>query len=418
MASSYDPKKGGEAPLNLLDTKRKIYLNKNIKENLNKLTVAKQPEASPPAPILTSAGGFSRKLTSGRSPLDDVTNKGGAKKKEVLGRSFAITVRLGRVHVDKELVYAVSPDCTEYCITLERGQGTFCNNHIHCYFKFVKRFSYLSLVQHYTDVFEGTDFSVHVESIKNLSHYLKYITKEDAHPLYDGVNENSFSFYYHCVKQLSVMPVWDVSHWFVVKHCNYYKYLEQLWCKLHVKYSPIVSYIWPWIGLDVDWFLKLESWYCNFVSIKFFHKKRHCYLHGPSNVGKSTAVKLLLSCLFDRVYYAADQHPFGGYDSKIHKAIVFEEFDYKKYDMYNINKCLEGSPFYINQKYVAERLDICQVPVIFVSNNDPPDFEPFLNRVVVISAYSFVQFTDHITEEVTSVIEGIEDAVSDEEEEI
>lgn len=336
-----------------------------------------------------------------RKSLADVTHS-----YDAYSRKFVITMRLGSLIIDREAVVAFSPPCDEFCITLEKGSGINCCNHIHCYFKFIDRFNYCKLISFYTDLFSSLDLNitVHVESVRSLRTYLRYITKEDVNPYFANVNANYFSFNYHCHKNLKSMDKWDPSHWFVVQHRNCYKYLEQLYYSIHSNYVNTYSYIWPWVGLDVDWFYKFESWYVNFVSTKFYHKKKHCYLWGISNAGKSTACRLLLSCLFNRVYYASDVYPFGGYYSNVHRAIVFEEFDYRKYDLSVINKCLEGIEFYCNQKYIVERIETCQVPVIFISNDEPPNIDSFLNRVEVIRCFCSVQFSDPIIEEVTSVV--------------
>lgn len=384
-------KKGPVGALNLFNVKSNkiVKYNSGNKENVR---------ASGPVRCRSILTTGSEKV---RKSLADVTNT-----PTPYSRKFVITLRLGGLIIDRESVVALSPPCEEYCVTLEHGSGINCCNHVHCYFKFVNRFTYENIIKYYSDLFIDLDcnITVHVESVKCLRSYLKYITKEDVEPYFDNVNANHFSFNYHCHKNLKCMTTWDPSNWFVVEHRNCYKFLEQLYYKIHNNYVRCYSYIWPWIGLDVDWFYEFESWYLNFVSTKWYHKKKHCYLYGISNAGKSTACRLLLSCLFNRVYYASDAYPFGGFFSSTHRAIVFDEFDIRKYDLSVLNKCLEGNEFHCNQKYIAERIETCHVPVIFISNDEPPNIDSFLNRVVVIRCFSSVQFSDPIIEEVDSVI--------------
>lgn len=384
-----------------------------------------------PAPILTSAG---RIIDNPRKVMSDVTSqvmnvpalsttvKRGRLPLSEGGtsRMFLITFRLGKFSLDRESVVAFSPDCTEFCVTLEQGSGTCCENHVHCYFNFVNSYKYVDLITYYSNYFDSVGLSfitIHIEKVMKLRNFLSYMTKVDINPYFFGVNENSFSFNYHANKELSKMTVWDVSHWFIVLHRNYYKFLEQLWIKLHSDYCKYSVYIWPWISYDLPWCLSVEKWYIDFVSCKYYHKKKHLYLYGDSNVGKSTLVRYFLRDLGNRVYYAADAYPFGGYNSSIHRCVVFDEFYYKNYDMQLLNRFLEGSEFYCNQKYIPERLDRNESPCIIISNYPPPQLDYFINRLLVINADLPLQFFDRSIEEVDSIIiaeDSIENVLSEE----
>lgn len=360
-----------------------------------------------PAAILTTAGGKN----------DDVTpvkaKRGRPSGKSDGSRKLVITIRCGHVALDKVIVASHFPEYEQCCVTLERGSGSDCENHIHCYFLFKEKHRYVTLIEylHTIPYFSGCTF--HVEGVKDVHKYLRYITKQDRSPYFVNVNTNSFSFYYHACKELSAMDQWDTSHWFVVLHRNCYKFLESLWLKIHKKYNRVTVFLWPIVLFDVQWFLDLYNWYSSFVSCEHYHKKKHMYLWGPSNMGKSTAINLLLRDLGNRVYFAADQHPFGGYYSNIHRCILFDEFRSSKYDMTIINKCLEGSDFYCNEKYQVERIERNKWPIIFVSNFPPPNSDYFLNRVVIIQASCPLQVFETPTAVPCSVIieEDIDDAL-------
>lgn len=357
--------------------------------------------------------------------LRDVTNVGGgviasgsAKKARrptqvYTCQSFAITLRCNNSRIDREVLAALSPDFSECCISLEKGKlRDKCEFHLHAYFKFVGKFSYEDLIRLYSRKlikFGYNDITVHVEKVKKLRTYLSYITKEDLFPFHCGVNENYFSFRYRAYYALRELKEWDCSHPFVVEHRFCYKFLHQFWIEITNSYSPFTIYIWPCILYDVKWFLDLYDWYVNFVSTVHYRKKKHCYLFGPSNVGKTTAVEYILRDLGNRVYRAADQHPFGGYNSNVHRCIIFEEFRCSKFDFTILNKCLEGSEFYCNQKYMPERVDRCIFPVIFISNFPPPNSDHFRNRVIIIEAnealFDFQELLDIPTAQSSVIIE-------------
>lgn len=343
-----------------------------------------------------------RDITNRQDPVIATSCRGGRPRRVIGSHSFAVTLRVGSFPIDREVLASISPEFEEICISLEHGKfGENCEYHLHAYVKFVGRFTYCDLIKLYSKKlmrFGYNNMSVHVESVKNIKKYLSYITKEDLYPYFIGVNTNNFSFRYRAYYALKDMPEFDCSHPFIVEHRFCYKFLHNFWIDIHLDYSAKTVYLWPCVLYDVKWFLDLFDWYSTFVSTLHYRKKKHMYLYGPSNVGKTTAVEFLLRDLGNRVYRAADQHPFGSYKSSIHRCIVFEEFRISKYDYTILNKCLEGSEFYCNQKYMAERVERCLYPIIFISNYPPPNSDHFRNRVNIINAneplFDFQDYSD------------------------
>lgn len=319
------------------------------------------------------------------------------------GCCVLITVNLGSYyhkHIRSDFL-SFFYDYLLYCVSLESGSvGASSLYHLHAFFKFKNK---VKLVEISEFVRAVTDINiVDVQSVRNIKKTLSYITKEDRNPLYN-VPVSSLSFQYQCIYYLSQMYPFDLSHFFVRKHHNCYKYLQTLHSSIHQNFCKSYSYLYPIVLFDTYWFLKLFEWYRNFVSTEYYYKKRHVYIWGRSNVGKSLAVKTLLCTLGNRVYYSGYTLPL--FDIHVeHKAIVFEEFDFKLFNIEFLKKLTAGDAVHIQRKYQDDRVYFCKVPIFFVSNYPPPEDTAFCNRLVVIHCDSVLDFqVDTGTREVTVV---------------
>lgn len=61
------------------------------------------------------------------------------------------------------------------------------------------------------------------------------------------------------------------------------------------------------------------------MSTSFYPKKKHCYIHGNSNIGKTFFVNLVTSCLFNRVFRVKSTFYFTDLTPD-YKIIIWDEF--------------------------------------------------------------------------------------------
>lgn len=128
------------------------------------------------------------------------------------------------------------------------------------------------------------------------------------------------------------MPFFYFNHFFFKKHRNCYQFLKKLHDQLKSEFVVSYSYLGPIVLFDSIWSLNVFEWYRNYVSTNYYYKKKHLYLYGPSNIGKTYFIKLITCYLFNPTYYVSDDQPLFDL-SKEHKCIVFEEFDIRKYNL-------------------------------------------------------------------------------------
>lgn len=179
------------------------------------------------------------------------------------------------------------------------------------------------------------------------------------------------------------MDTFDMSHSFVRNHPQYYKYLRELFVKLKLQALSRNHYIAPLVMFEQEWCRKVYDWFYSFVSTKYYFKKKHIYLYGDSNIGKSYFVRHLVGHLGGYIFYPSRQFPFGSLDV-YHKVIVWDEFSFDDINHDYLKLVLSGETFPINQKYIPERLFNVNIPIIMLSNHLPLYDDWFQNRCIIV----------------------------------
>lgn len=319
---------------------------------------------------------------------------------------MAITVRLGSLSFSciREEFASLSPNYIKCAVALEKGMSSgHCCFHLHCLFEFENDYTYIEIIDYYSKLFiDYPEITFHCEGVKNFKNYLVYISKEDTDIFIDGYSISDFSFRFQSYYYLKDMPFFDIGHHFVAKHRQYYKYLERLYKVLHFKWVSSYSYIGPWVDFDLDWCNKVLDWYINYVSTSYYFKKKHLYLYGDTNMGKSTLINHLIKYLGNRVYYVKEKHLFGDLCSE-HKLIFWDEVPMRLDNVEMLKKAFGGQNFSINQKYCVERDFIITIPCILVSNY-PLNDVALCSRFIQIEAdrCCLQDFSIGLIEEVTT----------------
>lgn len=308
------------------------------------------------------------------------------------GKTFLITVILPTESVGPKtrqdlfsLVNCLLP-LENYCIARETGDaGKSSSVHFHCLFKFIDSYLLedLHIVLPNAIPYERAD----IQPCRSERSALKYITKEDNEPFYN-YSVTKLSFRYQAIFYLRDMVVFNYSHPFVVAHHNSYKFLRELHSQLVQTNNYTYSYIYPRINFNFAWTNEVYEWYDTFVSTCWYPKKKHLYIYGPSNFGKTSFVQHLLQGLGDLVFMLAptfDKYNFDTFN-KHHRAIYADEFDYTAYNDSYLKILLGGMPVRIDRKYFDGWNHSFTIPIIMTSNNPPPREEWWENRVQTVYA--------------------------------
>lgn len=400
---------GGMSPsltLRSLSLKRKY--NRTAAEGRLTPGVASTPSTSEPLTVSTSAPA----ITAASAKPNGIVRRGG--KQDRPKGLFLLTVLLGDItsgvarKFQSDFVTFISELVSEYVVSIEQGNTVKSAFHLHTFLRFKEEITCVEFREKCVEFFK--DCVLDIQTVKNVRGAIKYVSKEDTQCLYNiNISRMSFAFqaYYYC----SSMESFDMGHSFVRNHPQYYKYLRELFLKLKLKRLCRNHYISPLVMFDYDWCREVYAWYYNFVSTKYYHKKKHIYLYGPSNVGKSYFARHLVSHLGGYVYYPSRQYPFGSLDV-YHKVIVWDEFSFDQINHDYLKLVLSGETFPINEKYVPERNFNVTIPIIMLSNHDPLNDDWFLNRCQVVQCLSSLQedLEDIVIEDIDGFIgEDIED---------
>lgn len=306
-------------------------------------------------------------------------------KRDVASKLFFLTFKnqweesYCRQHV---LEYFV--DVVTYCIALEECKSISDENlvykHLHCFLEFKSGWT-LSELNLF--VRENITSEFDLQKCKSKRNILKYISKEDTN-LYFNCKIDDLNFNYLCYNWAKENPYFSFTHPFVVKHRFCWNFIK----KYHVQFH---SSLLPWEGFRPfssrynNWADAVIDWYNGFISSSGTRRKQ-LFLWGPTCVGKTTLIESLFIQM-DYCYYPdVGKFFMTGFDSGLHKFIVFEEFDIQYHVVNFLKRLLEGRNFGYCVKGSDPKFLNYQGPVVFVSN-DLPSFCPALeSRLEVIHA--------------------------------
>jgi len=311
--------------------------------------------------------------------------------------AFFITVAVGELYeeVRSDLLSILEAfDCVkEYCIAVENyhcNKGTF---HIHCYVQFGNGVLLSDLQAFLRDFTSG---SLNIQSCKSRKSVLKYITKEDASPLFN-CSESCLSFTYRARAWATRTRTFSFKDPFVLEHPNYYRILQSLHSEVRETRGRVQLHFKAPNAWYTGWCMRVLDYFAHAFRVPR-QDSRALYLHGLAGAGKSRAVEELLECVrsqddmvsaSDRVYAPVPgQFFFGDYHAGDYSVILFEEFqeDQFKRNWWQIKRVMEGKSFKCDVKHGSSVFRRCRAPVIFVSNEYPPQDPAFLRRVVIVDA--------------------------------
>lgn len=171
-----------------------------------------------------------------------------------------------------------------------------------------------------------------------------------------------------------------------------------------------------------NWHKKVVDWFNDWVINGYRHKKKQLYLWGPSNTGKSTFINTLIELSlkisaqetieninedeFDLNYEDQIMRPtpndkcfaWQSYNEKQHNLVVIEEFHVSEYCVADMKKLLAGETFVANVKNGRSRKIKLQMPMVLISNFDPPsesssiEYRGVVERLNVIKADKLIKY--------------------------
>ncbi|XP_044744240.1 uncharacterized protein LOC123306337 [Coccinella septempunctata] len=267
--------------------------------------------------------------------------------------------------------------------------------HIHSYTQFNVKVDFEIMRQVVLSMDDGNwAAGLDIQSVKNKSKVIKYITKLDTKP-YSNMSTSTFSFQYQ-------IYMWAYNNYknpynpldpFVVKNQRSANFLQSYLAAFSRKMeSAVEPSLQPsTLTYNCPWTIEVTNWF-NEKLRTFRHKDPQLYLWGDSNVGKSYFVEKILvgSEKSRRIYYPErSKWAFSTLDVSFHELILFEEADFSNISHGNLKRLLEGSSFSAEVKYGNQKDFAWEKPIIFVSNYPPQHYsvdQALLNRLKVVHA--------------------------------
>lgn len=139
------------------------------------------------------------------------------------------------------------------------------------------------------------------------------------------------------------------------------------------------------------------GWFNNIVysleNILKVYKRQQIFIHGPTNVGKSSLVEKLIgrSNLKYVFYPGLGKFFMQSFDIHFHKFIVFEEFNIRFFKPSFLKRLLENRSYAYPVKCGSDNIFAFNGPIFFVSNEDIREVcydSGLLGRLKIIDAYT------------------------------
>lgn len=315
-----------------------------------------------------------------------LSHKRGGKKAV---KHFELT--LARSSLSKAHVFsALEEFCQSICVSEETHteEGLHSSQHFHCYLFLHEPSRIVDLrgivgINLYGDEMETWE-SIHLSTLRNPKHWLKYITKEDPYPMYSGLDSGMFHQAWKIHNFVRNNEVFDTMHPFLRQNPSLINILRkthaEFWTKKTlIQHAQAVTRRPVWPAYDVDWVHRATM---------ALSQRKHVYLYGPTGVGKSvllTHYALALSAVW--LPCAGSAWEFGDVENNTRLAIAGDApSGYFDSHRSIILRLCDRDPVSVNVKCGAFKSVVFSGSLVIISNFPPPSDPAFLRRFEVIFA--------------------------------
>lgn len=276
-----------------------------------------------------------------------------------------------------------------YCCAVEISKtSNLVSEHLHCFLEFSDGYLLSDLVNILRDLFFEHFVSIDVQNCRSKQDVLRYISKEDRN-VYYNCKITQLSINYQIYYWAANTPQFKYSDSFVITHRNQYRYIERVHNEIRQEIRALEFVEFPRLcSTYIGWPLQAaRAWYYMLDNRKK-KKVRKLYLYGGTNCGKSTYIEKLIG--FENLqfvfYPGVGKFFMQGFNSVLHRVILFEEFNLNFYPQSMLKRLLEGRPYSYPVKCEQDKSISFNGPIVFVSNFFEINDDALLSRLTVINA--------------------------------
>ena len=131
------------------------------------------------------------------------------------------------------------------------------------------------------------------------------------------------------------------------------------------------------------------GWLNGYITKGWEFKSPQLYVHGPSGVGKTTMIEMVLKPYtkhrFSPMRGKDNRFTWSAFDPQQHNHVFIDEFKREQFNDTDLNLLLSGECLVTDKKFKNQQDVYMKVPIIICSNYPPEDTMPgFLERLYVV----------------------------------
>lgn len=287
----------------------------------------------------------------------------------------------------------------EFCESLVVSQEAHTNehgvqvgSHFHCYLRLYKRDRIVGLRgvarSNLFDDDEETQESIHISTLRNAKHWIKYITKEDTHPMVKNVDKGTFHQSYKIHEYIRNHEVYNTTDPFIRQNPSLVNIIGRMhteyWSKVTMnnhRLAVIARPVMP--DYEINWVQRVSE---------TLTQHKNLYLYGDTGVGKTVCINWLLQTNIGTVYLpcGSTNWEFGEINNCTVYAVAGDAGEsYLSSHRQAILRLTDGDPISINVKCGGFKTVIFKGILIVISNYPPEQDAALLRRFTVINANEY-----------------------------
>lgn len=298
-------------------------------------------------------------------------------------KDFELTLSqstLSKLHV----YFSLEEFCSKLLVAEEYHSDG--GRHFHCYLHVITKTTIADLrllLESNLFVDEESYDSIHLSSIRNAKHWIKYCTKEDVSPMYKNIDSGLFHQSYRIHEFVVHNQTFNRMHAFVRQNPSLMNIIE----KMHADYWN-KKQMQNWSQITAPVIPDTTTHWVRWADLNY-SLRHHIYLYGPTGTGKTTWVNTIVRNNPGVVHLPCGESMFEFSDvDSTTSLIVAGDAPAGYLNRYRSTflQLADKGAVSINVKCGPIRRIVANATLIIVSNYPPPEDEALRRRFIIVEA--------------------------------